>query len=467
MSFQPSTQQIMSSLNRRLNLIDDELERENEQRQALFTNALIAVDSLDTAIKERKEFRNIKNKTDMLGFHYDKRSNSFYKTSNDGTPLKISYSDMQIMNESSLQSGDSLKQIIHGTDIDGNVDYSNDASHQMTYNDIMKHIEQVNKKDGFWNKKHEHSSDVLNKLYGKDFEKVRMSYNPDKKLDQINLSKDGGLQKINEKLGKNYGNLEEYFADIQSQIDSGEEIDLASLGEFDKWGKRKDTQLAVIGGKLSHVTKGEAMLIALHPEYADMMWEMVGKKVPEINKTTGLPQYGILGSLGSMAPPPLNIAMMGADAIIGGAKAAEAAREKMGQIKDSITQLGKGLIKMGDNKVEETQDVIAQGHTAVEDLAMQTSTSLEAGLDNLAQVEKRSGGLNVGGIETKKENLKLDTAEAADRQKTAIMGATEKQVDTLADNYDTQMSDVQMNIEDLHAQHDALSKQDHWTKNIF
>lgn len=59
-----------------------------------------------------------------------------------------------------------------------------------------------------------------------------------------------------------------------------------------------------------------------------------------------------------------------------------------------------------------------------------------------------------------------DIAQSTDRQSDALNKATEKQVTTLADQYDQQISDIAMNVDDLKFQQAELRKQDSMWENL-
>ena len=53
MSYNPSTQQILASLNRRLNSIDRSLEFEDDKRENMMTLALVAVNGIGEHIEKK------------------------------------------------------------------------------------------------------------------------------------------------------------------------------------------------------------------------------------------------------------------------------------------------------------------------------------------------------------------------------------------------------------------------------
>ena len=471
MSYNPSTQQILASLNRRLNSIDRSLEFEDDKRENMMTLALVAVNGIGEHIEKKAAARKVKDAAKNIGFNYDKKSDSFYKSSSKGVPLKIDFEKMSMMYDSAVMSGDPLGGIIFGKDIDGKIDYSKEDAHHMSFDELQKHMDIVNKKDKWWMRtsKYERSEEILD--YGGCGDKSA------KYIDQINLAGTDALKQINDTLGTTYGNMQEYYDEIQANIDQnvksgiapGEGIDLAKLGQYDEGTGNKDTQLAIIGGKLSHVTRDEALMIAMNPAYADYMWEQAGRKPISHNDTTGLPQYGALGTAGSAvmsAFPVAGALMMGADMFIGANKAAEAATRKIKQIDESIGLLADQTQEAGKNKVNEAMDVYEQGETALEDLQMQSTTSAEQANAQLAEANRKTGGLNVGSIESKRENVMKDIAQSTDRQSDALNKATEKQVTTLADQYDQQISDIAMNVDDLKFQQAELRKQDSMWENL-
>jgi hypothetical protein len=467
MGWNPSVGQIMTSNQRKISQIDRTLELENEKREALLTSAMLALLGIDEFRETRKQKLEVKKAGKNLGFYYDKKSNSFYKTGSTGTPLKIDFDRMVQLNESSKLSGDSLGSIIYGSK-DGIVDFSKESNWHMNYEDQKTLIERQakgNKWDIIDFNRYESASAILDKFDWKD--------KSSDFLDQVNLAGSDALEQINEHFGQSYGNINEYFADIQTQVDEGVDIkDLRKFGEYNKEGQ-KDTQLAIIGGKLSHVTTDEAKQIALDPSYADYMWELVGKKAPEINKTTGLPQYGLLGTVGGAvsAIPGWGTAigggMLAIDAIRGGQKAAAAAEAKIDQIDVSLGHLTSASANMSADKTEQMEDIYEAQDRAVDDITLQTGTALGEINKSVETAQKSTKGLKVGDIDVQRLEALEDTSFAATRKREEVALVTEQQATGLANKFDTQISDIAMNMEDLQFQQSELRKQDELLEQLW
>lgn len=289
-------------------------------------------------------------------------------------------------------------------------------------------------------------------------------------LDQSKLisNQDELLSAINTTYKQQYGNIDEYYADVESGL-----IDANMLNSVASFGKHGDKYIAMVDGELAHINEKEMYLKQIYGNDADEMIKASGSGT--INKTTNLREYynqpqstmgeggggssggssgGKLAALGSMlvGGTGLQLATMAFNAIEGH----QADSRRVGQIDGELSELANSLKNTQNEKISATESIIDSAGLEVDSLTSSAGDSLNALTSNYESTVKSGKGLKTGDQDTMLEGAKSQVSDQVVSALDSIESKTNLQVEGTADKYDQQVADIERYEQQLRNEKEQL-----------
>ena len=410
--------------------------------------ALVELDQYNEKIEDEITTKTI---ADNYGFTYNPFEKTFTKNI-DNNFVRVSLDDMVSYNKISRDTDQTFEELFNKPSII--------KLHTLTNEDVIDLVSDYVDYKGSYLKSSKRETKERT-AFGKQLQ----SYLPQGTVlkdfeDSLNQSKsisnqDDLLNAINTAYEQEYGNIEEYYADVKSGL-----IDANMLNSVASFGKHGDKYITMVDGELAHVNEKEMYLKQIYGNDADEMIKASGAGT--INKITNLKEYysppqstmgeegggsgggsgsGKLAALGSMllGGTGLQIGRMAFNAIEGH----QADSRRVGQINNELTELSRAIANTQDQKVNATESIIESAGLEVDALTSGAGDTLNA-LSNTYESSVKAGK----GLVTGEQDLILEGAKSQVNDQVVaaldnIENKTNLEVEGTADKFDQQVADME------------------------
>lgn len=453
-----STAAIMRAHSRTMAAFDRTYKREVEKSENMQKAMFTAINALDSYSKGVKELSELKAFGQVSDYSYDKGTDSFYKMSEDGKPLKIGRDQFSTFKSTSELTSTPLNKLIK----------PQEEVYKMAPEELHKSMTRFSKGEGHYFGKYVKEGLGLSSSY-KSAATIMDAMGTDKIL------KDFGATKFTEEFGidlqadpTDLGKFKatEYAEEYKADPDAG----MAKFGRFG------DAYIVPVGGELAHVNEYEAMIIQMYGEQGEKYVQSL-KEEPTINPYTGYKEYFVQELSGAALSAGISTGnpwLIGAgvvgtigSSLFGSSKEEEAAKRQMDEISGTIGRLGGQARQLGTQFTEGVADLFGIQEEQLSQTDIAAGESMQSLSKNVQTAIKRGKGLRTAAPEQAILETTGDIAQAAEVQKGNIITSTEQHVTQAARQQEQKMGDITESIRGLSAEYGELedvADQSFWDK---
>ncbi|MAH49026.1 hypothetical protein CMI37_24575 [Candidatus Pacearchaeota archaeon] len=290
--------------------------------------------------------------------------------------------------------------------------------------------------------------------------------------------------------------------DNKQYIDSKNYKEPSLLDAF----KIPDTEVEVVGGEVSEVNLGEALVLdeirrfgLVEPEEEGNLLKAMGGS-GDINPESGRRRYqmeadpsmmmsmlqtgkdmgtaaGETGAAGggvkkmafaaaNAAVPGLGTALMVGDMLYGAHKQGEANKAKMQKISEGIDKINAKRTQLGERAVKDINNIWEGVGNKLSEIRAGAGNTLENLSDKAADVVKRGKGLATGDAEQMVSKTTTNVQESLSQSTKSLEHTAGTQVDAYGRKMEDETGSMTMEIQDMQEDIDELSKKDTMLENI-